>query len=91
GETEYLCPAPLDGAAAGAVSEYARRAHITLECGTYSRVDLRSDDAGDIFVLEVNTAPGMTETSLVPKAGIAFGWTFPQLLDRIVRDTDGLF
>ena len=39
--------------------------------------------------METNTAPGMTETSLVPKAAAAYGWTFPQLLDNIVRDAIG--
>jgi len=69
------------------VAEYARRSHVLLGCRTYSRVDLRyADMDGDFFVLEVNTAPGMTDTSLVPKAAIAYGWTFPQLLDRIVKD-----
>ena len=88
GETEYVCPAPLNEVAAWTASEYARRSHVLLGCRTYSRVDLRfADEEGDFFVLEVNTAPGMTDTSLVPKAAKALGWTFPQLLDRIVKDS----
>jgi len=87
GETEYLCPAPIDETATRAVSEYARRAHILLGCRTYSRVDLRFDGTdGGIFIMEANTAPGMTETSLVPKAAAAYGWTFPQLMDNILKD-----
>ena len=87
GETEYICPAQIDEITALKVSEYSRRAHALLGCRTYSRVDLRFDDAsGDIFTLEVNTAPGMTDTSLVPKAAAAYGWTFPRLLDNIVKD-----
>ena len=88
GATEYICPAPLNEVAAWTASEYARRSHVLLGCRTYSRVDLRfSEEEGDFFVLEVNTAPGMTDTSLVPKAARAQGWTFPQLLDRIVKDS----
>ena len=90
GETEYLCPAPLNETEARATSEYARRAHVLLGCRTYSRIDLRfTGEDGGIFVLEANTAPGMTETSLVPKAAAAHGWTFPRLLDRIVKDAAG--
>jgi D-alanine-D-alanine ligase len=51
-------------------------------------VDFRlTKDEGDIFVLEVNTAPGMTETSLVPKAALAHGWDFPELLRAIMRES----
>jgi D-alanine-D-alanine ligase len=88
GETEYICPAPVSGAIARAVSEYARRSHILLNCGAYSRVDFRfEENSGDIFVLEVNTAPGMTETSLAPKAALAHGWNFPELLREIMRES----
>lgn len=59
------------------------KAHRALGCSVYSRVDLRLSPEGEPFVLEVNTAPGMTGTSLVPKAGRAAGWEFPELLSRI--------
>jgi D-alanine-D-alanine ligase len=87
GATEYICPAALNDVAAWTVSEYARRSHILLECGTYSRVDFRLSDNGAICALEVNTAPGMTSTSLVPKAAKAYGWHFPRLLSEIVRES----
>jgi D-alanine-D-alanine ligase len=91
GHTEYICPAPINEVATWTVSEYARRAHVLMGCRTYSRVDLRfTDEEGDIFVLEVNTAPGMTDTSLVPKAAMAYGWTFPNLLDNIVKHSFNL-
>jgi D-alanine-D-alanine ligase len=78
----------VSGAIARAVSEYARRSHILLNCGAYSRVDFRfEENSGDIFVLEVNTAPGMTETSLAPKAALAHGWNFPELLREIMRES----
>jgi D-alanine-D-alanine ligase len=87
GMTEYLCPAPLNDIAAWTVAEYARRSHVLLECGTYSRIDFRLSDDESICALEVNTAPGMTSTSLVPKAAKAYGWKFPRLLDEIVKES----
>ena len=85
GATEYLCPAPLEEALAARVGSLAEAAHRALGCRVYSRVDFRLSEEGEPFLLEVNTAPGMTGTSLVPKAGAAVGWSFPQVTDRIVR------
>jgi D-alanine-D-alanine ligase len=87
GLTEYICPAPLNDIAAWTVAEYARRSHVLLECRTYSRVDFRLSDDEAICALEVNTAPGMTSTSLVPKAAKAHGWKFPRLLDKIIKES----
>ena len=89
GMTEYLCPAPAGGDAAARLARYACTAHMALGCRAYSRVDFRVTGDGEIFALELNTAPGMTETSLVPKAAAVYGWSFPALLDRIVRDSFG--
>ena len=83
GSSEYLCPAPLEGEVSEKVREASVKAHRALGCSVYSRVDLRLSPEGEPFVLEVNTAPGMTGTSLVPKAGRAAGWEFPELLSRI--------
>jgi D-alanine-D-alanine ligase len=69
------------------IAGYARRAHGILGCETYSRVDFRLTPGGEAFALEVNTAPGMTATSLVPKAAAAYGWSFPQLLSEIIRES----
>jgi D-alanine-D-alanine ligase len=87
GHTEYFCPAPMTERTASAVEEAAMNAHSALDCRIYSRVDLRLSPEGGPFVLEVNTAPGMTATSLVPKAAEAFGWTFPELCARIVSNS----
>jgi len=87
GVTEYFCPAPLDGKTASAVAGAAMNAHSALGCSIYSRVDLRLSPEGEPFVLEVNAVPGMTATSLVPKAAAAFGWTFPELCARIVSNS----
>lgn len=84
GASEYICPAVLEQSVADRVSEYARTSHTALSCSVYSRVDFRVTEEGEIFALEVNTAPGMTSTSLVPKAAAAYGWSFPELLKQIV-------
>jgi D-alanine-D-alanine ligase len=74
----------MDEKTASTVAEAAVAAHRALGCRIYSRVDLRLSPEGHPFVLEVNTAPGMTATSLVPKAAAASGWSFAELCDRIV-------
>ena len=87
GSTDYFCPAPLDEKIGSAVARAALEAHLVLGCRVYSRVDLRLSTEGEPFVLEVNTAPGMTATSLVPKAAAAFGWSFAELCGRIVSNS----
>lgn len=85
GASRYVAPAVLTVREKDAVVAAALAAHRALDCGVYSRVDLRLDGDGRPCVLEVNTAPGMTETSLVPKAAQAAGLSFAELLARIVR------
>ena len=87
GRTDYLCPAPLSLEETSAVRKESVAAHRALGCSIYSRVDLRLTDEGVPFVLEVNTAPGMTETSLVPKSAAANGWSFPELAQRIAESS----
>ena len=84
GASEYVCPAELAPETATRVADYAKRAHNALSCSIYSRTDFRLSEEGGIYALETNTAPGMTATSLVPKAAAAQGWSFPELLRRIV-------
>ena len=85
GATEYICPAELSEETSSLLAKYACTAHLALECRTYSRVDFRVTEGGEVFALEANTAPGMTATSLVPKAAAAYGWNFPRLLTEIVN------
>jgi len=85
GATEYVVPAPLDADIAGAISESARRAFYTLGCRAYGRVDFRLGEDGRHYFLEVNTLPGMTSTSLVPKAAKHVGIGYTELVDRILR------
>jgi len=83
GMTEYLCPAPLETDEAQKVRELGWQAYQALNCAGYARVDFRMSPEGQFYCLEVNTLPGMTATSLVPKAAKAAGIEFPQLLERI--------
>ena len=85
GRTDYLCPAPLDRAAEEELKEIAFRAHTAVGCRGYSRVDFILDEDGVPWCLEVNTLPGMTATSLVPKAAKAVGLDFVQLCEWIVE------
>lgn len=85
GATEYLVPAPLTNHQKLCLQALAVQAHRCLGCRDVSRVDVRMDPNDQYFVLEVNTLPGMTETSLLPKAAAAAGISFPQLCDRLIR------
>ena len=85
GATEYLIPAPLGEDTAANVADTAVRAHEALGCRAYSRADFRLTSDGGLYLLEVNTAPGMTETSLVPKAAKAAGISLPNFVRQIVQ------
>jgi D-alanine-D-alanine ligase len=85
GACEYLVPAPLDEKVTDAIARSAHAAYKALGCRGYGRVDLRLTPEGDHYFLEVNTLPGMTSNSLVPKAAKAVGIEFAELVDRILR------
>lgn len=84
GETEYLVPAPLDEVTTRQVQELAVATYRVLGCSGVARVDVMLDEAGKGYVLEANTVPGMTATSLVPKAAAAVGISFPELCEKIL-------
>lgn len=84
GATEYLVPAPLTDEETGAVQRVALAAVRALGLGVYSRVDVLLGKEGPT-VLEINTIPGMTETSLLPKAAEAAGIAFAPLCARIAQ------
>lgn len=84
GECEYRVPAPLPESVRRRVEKASLEAHRALGCTGYSRVDLRLAGDGFPVVLEVNTVPGMTATSLVPKAAAAAGITFGEFLDGVI-------
>lgn len=84
GVTEEICPARIEDALAEKAQSYAKMAHEALFCRGYSRTDMILRGR-DLFVLETNTIPGMTATSLLPQAGNAAGYSFSQLLDRLIE------
>ncbi len=84
GDTKYSVPAELDGDIYRRAQEAGLRAHQALGCQGISRVDLMVTNEGELFVLEVNTIPGMTERSLLPMAAKAAGMDFGELCLRIV-------
>ena len=84
GVTEEICPARIDDEMTRKAQSYAKLAHQTLYCKGYSRTDMILKDR-DIYVLETNTIPGMTATSLLPQAASAAGLSFSQLLDRLIE------
>lgn len=85
GGSDYICPADISEAATKAVQAAATQAHRALGVEVYSRVDVLLDEEDRPWVLEANTIPGMTETSLLPKAALAAGISYPELCARIVQ------
>lgn len=84
GETQEICPARISPELTEKAQSYARRAHQALFCKGYSRTDMML--CGDqFFVLETNTIPGMTPTSLFPQAAQTAGISFGQLLDQLIE------
>ena len=84
GVSRHLVPAPISEDVARACREAALAAFRALGCSGMGRVDLRLRDDGEVFVLELNNIPGMTELSLLPDAARAHGWSFPELCERIL-------
>lgn len=84
GKTRYEVPANIPDDLTGELQETALKAYHALGCRDYARVDFRLQPDGCYFCLEVNTLPGMTSTSLVPKAAAATGISFEELVERIL-------
>lgn len=84
GAAEYLCPAPFDAATTQRVQAAALGAFRAIGGRDYARVDVMVRANGEPVVLEVNTLPGMTETSLLPKAAAAAGIGYAELCQRMV-------
>ena len=85
GNTEYFCPAPFDAATTARIQAAALSAFRAIGGRDYARVDVMVREDGGPVVLEVNTLPGMTETSLLPKAAAAAGLDYPALCQRMVE------
>ena len=84
GGSKHLCPAPLTEAETEKVQALAVRAHCALECEGVSRSDFILDDEGNCWILETNTIPGMTGTSLLPDAARAAGISFAELCKLLI-------
>jgi len=85
GRTRYLCPAELPEAIRAEAQRLALAVFDALGCEGVGRVDFRLSPAGGLYVLELNSIPGLTETSLLPKAAAAAGIPFATLCDRLMR------
>ncbi len=85
GRTRFVCPAALDDTVAARAAEIALETYSLLGSAGFARVDLMLDkESGELFVLELNPIPGLTETSLLPQAAEAAGIGFDGLVERIL-------
>lgn len=84
GASQEICPARVSPAITAKAQELAIRAHQALCCRGYSRTDMILSGE-DLYILETNTIPGMTETSLFPQAAAKAGIGFSELLDRLIE------
>ncbi len=87
GMSQYEVPAEFPEEVKTKLQQQALAAFNALNCKGYGRVDFRMDENFNIFCLEVNTLPGMTSTSLVPKMAKAVGISFEELIDRIIKSS----
>jgi len=85
GMSEYIVPANIPEEVAEKAKQQALIAFQSLGCEGYARVDFRMNSNNELFCLEVNTLPGMTPTSLVPKAAKAVGISFEELISKIIQ------
>lgn len=85
GQTKYLCPAPIPIKVRKEIQDLALQAYQALGCEGAVRVDFRITPQGRPYVLEINTTPGMTETSLLPMAAACAGLDYDSLTERILE------
>lgn len=83
-DNQYLCPAPLDAGTTKKIQGMALEVFHALKCYGVGRVDFRLDKEGIPYVLEMNTIPGMTGSSLLPKAAAAAGIDFTSLIEAVL-------
>lgn len=84
GNTDYFCPADFDAETTRAIQQAALGAFRAIGGRDYARVDVMVRATGEPIVLEVNTLPGMTETSLLPKAAAAAGMSYAELCQKMI-------
>ena len=85
GAVDEICPAKLSNELTEKIQRVAEQACKSLGCEPYSRADILMDDDENMFCLEVNTLPGMTPTSLIPREAKAIGIDFPMLCNMLVE------
>lgn len=85
GGSKHICPAPFDEELTEKIQGYAAAAHKVLGCSGVSRSDFIVDAEGNPWILETNTIPGMTATSLLPDAARATGISFPELCTKLIE------
>lgn len=85
GLTEYILPPEIDESLYEKLKELGLKAHRALDCKGATRIDMIVDQNGNPYVLEVNTIPGMTETSLLPKIASLAGYDFKSLVREILE------
>lgn len=84
GASEEICPAPVSEEIRRRAQDFALRAHRALRLRGYSRTDMMLDREENLYLLETNTIPGMTPTSLLPQAAAEHGLEFPLFLEKLV-------
>ena len=85
GASNEICPAEIDDELTAIAQQYGVKAHKVLQLHGYSRSDMIIDRDNTIYILETNTIPGMTQTSLLPQSAAAHGLDYPQLLERLIE------
>ena len=83
--TQYICPAPLSKAREEELHRLVKAAYDAVGCRGWSRIDVMTDSKGEFRLVEVNTTPGMTSHSLFPKSAATVGYTFEQLVEKILE------
>ena len=86
GMSKYICPAEINKNISSKIKEISLKIHKLLGCRHYSRVDFLLDRNNDPWFLEINTLPGMTETSLLPKSLESAGVNFNQIIEKIIGE-----
>ena len=85
GMSSYEVPAEIATDVKEKINKYSLELHHLIGCRHYSRIDVKLDSNNNIYLLEINTLPGMTQTSLLPKAARTYGITFSELIDKIIN------
>ncbi len=87
GMSEYICPAELSNTLTYKIQNIALKVFNILQCSVYARADFLLDSDNNPWFLEINTLPGMTSTSLVPKSAMAEGISFNNLFQMIINES----